>query len=138
MKSVFLLSFFLVFSFSDVDSVRASVGSEVSYRNGTIYFFASKSGSKLRFTDHLGARDLEIKTCNRDLVDSFWKNITDSVASLKFAKVNKKKIPAGSAKLKFEGIEFPILSFEPARQEFNRVPEKYQALLLESLKKCAK
>lgn len=131
-----LLSLVFIFSVCEIEGVHAAGESEISYRNGSIYFSTSKSVSKLSFKDRLGARELEIKDCNRDLVESFWKEITDSVASLKSSKM--KRIPAGSATLKFEGVQFPVLVFEPARQYFNRLPEKAHALFLESFKKCTK
>jgi len=110
-------------------------GSEISFHNSTIHFQAVKTKSKLTFSDNLGPRSLDIKKCNKKVVDNFWQGLVKSVNSLQGAS-SKTRLPSSNAWVKYEGIKFQVLDFEPAIHFFSKVPNNSHVLFSESRRLC--
>lgn len=111
--------------------------SEIAFQNSSIRFQATKTKSKFTFSDNLGPRSLEIKKCNRKVVEDFWRGLVDSVNSLQGSGI-KDRLPSSSAWVQFDGIKFQVLEFEPAIHFFNKVPNNSQVLFSESRRLCKK
>lgn len=109
--------------------------SEISFQNSSIHFQAVKTKSKLTFSDSLGSRSLEIKKCNKKIVDNFWQGLVTSVNSLQGTN-SKTRLPSSNAWVKYEGIKFQVLDFEPAIHFFNKVPNNSHVLFSESKRLC--
>lgn len=114
----------------------AASSSELEFQNSTIHFQAVKDKNKFQFSDSLGSRKLEIKNCNRSLVDKFWKDLVKNVNSLQSPKTPKERIPTSNAWVKYEGIQFRILDFEPSMKFFNNAPSNSHVLFAESKRLC--
>jgi hypothetical protein len=117
-------------------SYAASSQSEISYKNSSIYFHAIKSDSKFTYSDQLGTRSLDIKNCNKKLIDQYWSQMVKSAQNVQTKNI-KGRLPA-SAELKYEGIELQVLQFDPAASFFNKVPNNALVLFAESKKLCKK
>lgn len=127
-----------IFLLCGVSSAWAdSSQSEIAFQNSSIHFQATKTKSKFTFSDNLGTRSIEIKKCNRKAVERFWQDLVKSVNSLQGAGI-KEKLPSSSAWVKFEGIKFQVLDFEPAIHFFNKVPNNSHVLFSESRRLCKK
>lgn len=109
--------------------------SEIEFQNSSIHFHAIKSKSKLTFSDNLGPRSLDIKKCNKKIVEKFWEGLIKSVNSLQGTN-SKGRLPSSSAWVKYEGIKFQVLDFEPAIHFFNKVPNNSHILFSESRRLC--
>lgn len=109
--------------------------SEIAFQNSSIHFQATKSKSKFIFSDNLGSRSLDIKKCNKKIVDNFWQGLIKSVNSLQGA-TSKGRVPSSNAWVKYEGIKFQVLDFEPAIHFFNKVPNNSHILFSESKRLC--
>ena len=134
-KNVLLSFIFLLcgVSFAWAESSQ----SEIAFQNSSIHFQATKTKSKFTFSDNLGPRSLEIKKCNRKAVEDFWQGLVKSVNTLQGSGI-KDRLPSSSAWVKFEGIKFQVLDFEPAIHFFNKVPNNSQVLFSESRRLCKK
>jgi hypothetical protein len=95
-----------------------------------------KSKSKLIFSDGLGSRDLKIKICNKKVVNAFWDDLVKNVNSLQNSTPIKGRLPSPGAWLKYDGIQFRVLDFEPAIHFFNKVPNESHVLFSESRRLC--
>lgn len=109
--------------------------SEIAFQNSSIHFQATKTKSKFTFSDNLGPRSLDIKKCNKKIVDNFWQGLIKSVNSLQGTN-SKGRLPSSGAWVKYEGIKFQVLDFEPAIHFFNKVPNNSHILFSESKRLC--
>jgi len=122
-------------SYSQAWANEVSVG-EISFYNGNIHFQANKTKSKFTFSDQLGPRSLELQKCNQKLVDNFWQDLIGSVKSLQMKSPPQAYNPATSAWVKFEGVKFQVLDFEPAMRIFNKTPNNAHVLFAEGYRLC--
>lgn len=135
-KKKFALTFLIFASLgADLCWAEKISESEIAFQNSSIHFQATKSKSKLIFSDNLGSRSLDIKKCNKKVVDNFWQGLIKSVNSLQ-ATSAKGRLPSSNAWVKYEGIKFQVLDFEPAIHFFNKVPNNSHILFSESKRLC--
>lgn len=90
-------------------SFAGSQSSEVEFQNSSIHFQAIKTKSKMTFSDGLGPREIEIKNCNRKIVETFWSGLIKNVNSLQSSEPFKGRLPSSGAWLKYEGVQFRVL-----------------------------
>lgn len=129
---ILLLNISLVASFCSANKASES---EIVFQNSSIHFQATKTKLKLTFSDNLGPRSLEIKKCNKKLVDNFWQGLTKSVDGLQSTSTTV-RLPSSSAWVSYEGIKFQVLDFEPAIHFFNKIPNNSHILFSESTRLC--
>lgn len=56
---------------------------EIEIKNGGYFLRATKTGSKLSITSHLGSQVLDVKNCNSKVVEKYWRQLSeDSKTSL--------------------------------------------------------
>ncbi|MBX2988012.1 MAG: hypothetical protein KF802_08940 [Bdellovibrionaceae bacterium] len=134
-KNIFLGLIFLLCGISSAWAKPSQ--SEIAFQNSSIHFQATKTKSKFTFSDNLGPRSLEIKKCNRKVVEDFWQGLVKSVNSLQGSGI-KERLPSSNAWVKFEGVKFQVLDFEPAIHVFNKAPNNSQVLFSESRRLCKK
>lgn len=116
---------------------NADVGSsELEYQNSTIRFHVVKTKAKMTFSDELGARNLEIRKCNKALVEKFWADLVQNVGSLQSSTPHQDRMPSSGAWVKYEGLYNKVLDFEPALKFFNKVPNNSHVLFVESKRLC--
>lgn len=92
----------------------------------------------LHFTNSRGTRSLTIEPCNRKLANQYWDALLDRVKSVK-------RVPAGlehskwiAARVRFEGLQFPVLSFDRNLSAFFKLDEQTTELFFESMRVCKK
>ncbi len=130
LKLAMLLMLFCDFCFAE------ALVAEVEYQNNPIYFQALKSKSKFTFSDRLGSRSLAIKPCNEKLIGKFWQDLTKNIISIQRYNAPRGQSQHSSAWLKYEGIQYPILDFDPTIRYFNKVPNNTHVLFSESKTLC--
>jgi len=130
--------FLISFVFFATALAHAETGSEqeIAFQNSIIRFEATKTNSKLTFSDRLGSRNLEIKKCNTKLVENFWQGLVKSIENLQSPNTGKGRVPSSGAWVKYEGVRFQVLDFEPAIHFFNKVPNNSHVLFAESKRLC--
>lgn len=111
---------------------------EVEYSNSLIHFRAVKSKNGIMISDHFGPRTLDIKACNEKIVEKFWNALLANVRSVRGTTFLKNRKPSSSLWIKYEGIQFHLLGFEPSILFFNDVPFHSLVLFSESKRLCRK
>jgi hypothetical protein len=117
-------------------SAATAPASEIEFRNSTIQFQAVRTPKTLKFSDRQGARELKIQSCNKKIVDTYWKSLVRKVNSLQSTGPLKLRVPASAAWVKYEGIQMRVLDFEPSMKFFNRVPATTHMIFWESKRLC--
>jgi hypothetical protein len=110
--------------------------SDIEYSSAKNHFEAKIDSNHFWFSDKLGSRSLDIKKCNKALVDKFWDSLLKHSQDIQSSGPKSKILKLKAATLKFEKIEYPILEIEPAFKFFNHVPQDSNVLFIESIKKC--
>ena len=132
-KSIFLITAVItIFIIGEV----AAFGSEIIFKNSSIYFQITKMKTTFTVVDGMGSRHLEIKKCNEEVIDKFWKGLVKAVNSLQ--STGGKQSSSSKAWVKYEGIQFPVLGFEASLRYFNKVPSNLHVLFSQSRRLCQK
>lgn len=112
--------------------------STFSFQNSTIHFSTTKSPTNFTFSDSLGERKLMIKECNKKIIEEFWVKMVKVVNKIQVLNIKGRKPSNSIPWIKYEGVELPILSFDPALHFFNGVPNDSHVLFSESKRLCRK
>jgi hypothetical protein len=110
--------------------------SEIEFKNSSIQFQAVKTPKTLKFSDKWGARELTIQSCNKKVVETYWKSLVKKVNSLQSTGSLKTRVPASAAWVRYEGVQMQVLNFEPTLRFFNRVPATTHMIFWESRRLC--
>lgn len=52
---------------------------KLSFAEGRNYFSAEKTATKFIFKDEMGYRTLKIEPCNKEIIESFWHDLSASI-----------------------------------------------------------
>lgn len=133
------ISFFLLMIFTNqVVSANEISVSTMSFQNSTIHFNATKSPTNFSFSDSLGERNLKIQKCNKNIIDDFWKKMVKVVNNIQASNIKGRQPSTSTTWIRYEGVQFPILSVDPAVHFFNGVPSDSHVLFSESKRLCRK
>lgn len=110
--------------------------SEVSYRNGSIYFEIEKSKSTFVVSSEHTSHEVKIKECNEKLINDFWQELVGQIGSIRNSSTPQNRLPASKVWLTYEGIEFNLLPSEPKIEYLDRVYSNAELVLVESRRVC--
>jgi hypothetical protein len=124
-----ILAAFILFS-------SVAFGEEISFKSQGHYFKASKSKEKLDYSDSQGARSLEVKSCNRVVIEKFWSEMLQNLKGLQLVQNQSKPTAVSKGTAIYSGIKYGLLEFEPAYSFFSRVPKNIHVVFSESKRAC--
>jgi len=114
-------------------SSHAVFADEITFKGPGEHFKAIKFKDKLDYSDNLGPRSLNIKMCNRSLVDKFW---TDMLQNIKATKFKNAKLKLSKGTVTHNGKKYGLLDFEESYRFFNKVPKDIHVVFAESKRLC--
>lgn len=113
----------------------AGYGEEISFKGPGQYFTTTHSKVKLNYSDSAGLRSLEIKGCNRIVIEKFWNELLGNLKSLQLIQ-DKNSLQVSNAIVTYSGLNYGVLDFEPAYTFFRNVPKRIHVVFAESERVC--
>jgi hypothetical protein len=107
---------------------------DFEFKDHRVYIKIKKAKDTFEITDELGTRALQIKNCNKKIIHEFSEDILTHIKGLQTSQSSNKKNP--DRWVKFEGIQYPVLTFEPAFKFFHETSHRSHALFMESHRLC--
>lgn len=108
---------------------------EIIFHAAGIHYKAKKDKGQFLFADNLGTRRLEAKTCNRKLVDAYWKELYEPIARLKKRKLPSKNVAAW---VKVNGVKYDLTALDSTYKKLRKKPQTIHGLFIESHRRCSK
>jgi hypothetical protein len=118
---------------------QAFGSTDLSYSSSQTKFSLRFDENEIFITDQqFGPRSLSLKACNKAAAKKFTESLTNHFEHLQLQKRISGVYPKRSAHLRFENIDYAVLSFEPGFRFFNQIPMKANLLFIQSDRQCAK
>lgn len=111
-------------------------GTEIEFSSAQTYFHAKLTDKIFNFKDRTGSKSLEIKPCNKIIIEKTWSALLNQAKNLTPLDRTNARPKLARGNLKFENIDFVVMETEPALSFLNHFPQRFTVLFIESLRQC--
>lgn len=131
------IPFIVIMTFFSFQSL-ASKESKIRFQGGGSFFEATKSDTQFLFSDKEGPYRIEVKKCNKQVVDHVWSKWDKAAQSISKRDVLKKKSQTHKDSwVEKNGQMRPIYNFDAAYSTFLKARSDAYAAFVESERVCA-